>query len=208
MKTEDGKLYVVGGVTRSGKTAWTVKAVKGRRRVFAWDPEEQWCELPGWKKITRPDELTAEALAPGAKKIAYVAGGDLAPAFAHFCQAVFYSTRKIEPTDVIAEELADVTNPGKAPPHWGQLVRRGLKRGGNIYALSQRWQEADKTALSNASEFIFFKQVGRIARSYVEERTGIPEAEIPNEPLFFVRLVSGSTEIIHGKLTFRSRTVP
>lgn len=202
LKTEDGRLYVVGGASRSGKTAWTRKAVAKRRRVFAWDPEDQWAELPGWKRVTTRAELLAAAKKPGPCKVAYVAGGDLSAEFGFWAGCVFAAGRYVEPLDAIAEELADVTTTAKAPGNWGILVRRGLKRGITIYALSQRWQEADKTALGNASRFVFFRQNGRKAGKYLEEMTGVPFEEIPKLPLDFIIFDPGTGEIRRDRLRF------
>jgi hypothetical protein len=54
-------------------------------------------------------------------------------------------------TSIIAEELADVTSPQKAPEGWGILLRQGMGFGANIYAVTQRPSESDKTVMGNAS---------------------------------------------------------
>lgn len=202
MKTNDGRLIVVGGASRSGKTAWVKKATARSRRVFAWDPESQWCELRGWRKVTSRAELLKLAQTPGAMKVAYVAGGDLAGEFNFWAGCVMYSTRYVEPTDAVAEELADVTTPSKAPGNWGVLLRRGLKRGANIYALSQRWQEADKTAMGNALLFILFRQNGPEAAKYLSRKTGVPADQIPMAPLEYVEFDPTTGKFLQKKLRF------
>lgn len=203
MKTNDGRLIVIGGAARSGKTAWTKREAGKLARVFAWDPEAQWCELPGWQKATTRKELLAAAEKPGRVKLAFVAGGDLAAAFDFWAGCVMYSTRYTEPTHAIAEELADVSTPAKAPKNWGILLRRGLKRGGNIYAISQRWQEADKTAVGNATLFVLFRQNGARAGRYLEQIAGVPAAAIPTEPLHFITFDPTRGTVEPGRLTFR-----
>lgn len=203
MKTNDGRLYVIGGASRSGKTAWTRKQVAKRRRIMAWDPEAQWCDLPGFRKITTRADLMAWAQKPGAFKVAFVAGGDLKDAFDFFCACAMFAGRYVEPLDVVAEELADVTTPSKAPGNWGILVRRGLKRGITIWAISQRWAEADKTAVGNASDFVVFRQSSGDDVRYLTRKTRIPEAEIESlVPLQFVHLDALTGAIKRGKLTF------
>lgn len=103
MKTQDGRLYVIAGASRSGKTAWTRKRTAKARRVFAWDPEDQWAQLPGWRKVTTRAQLLAAAQAPGAQRVAYVAGGKLADEFDYFAGCAMYAGRYVEPLDVIAE---------------------------------------------------------------------------------------------------------
>lgn len=177
MKTQDGRLYVISGASRSGKTAWTRKQTAKKRRIAAWDPEDQWAQLPGWKKITTRAALLEAMKKPGAFKLAYVAGGDLKAEFDFFCGCAIYAGRYVEGLDVVAEELADVTTPSKAPGNWGILLRRGLKRGITIWAISQRWAEADKTAVGNATDFALFRASAEDAR-YLQRKTGVLETEI------------------------------
>lgn len=178
MKTEDGRLFVISGASRSGKTAWARKAVRGAKRACAYDPEAQWAELPGWRKVTTRRDLVEALGRRGACKVAFVPGGKLAAEFDFWAQAVLYASRYVEPVDAVAEELADVSTPAKAPENWGMLVRRGLKRGGNIYAISQRWAEADKTAVGNASVFILFRQSSGDDIAYLSRKTRVPVADL------------------------------
>lgn len=202
MQTVDGRLIVVGGASRSGKTAYVRKATAKSRRVCVWDIEAQWCELPGWRRITSRAALWDALQMPGPFKIAFVSGGDLRGEFDYWARAVLYAGRYVGPLEVVAEELADVTSPAKAPGHWGILLRRGLKRGVTIYAISQRWQEADKTAFDNASEYVFFRQANPKARAYVSDSAGIALDQIPTVPLHFVKKDAASDAIQRGKLTF------
>lgn len=178
MKTQDGRLIVIAGASRSGKTAWVVRAIKGQSRVIAWDPENQWAELPGWRKVTTRRDLMAAAKSPGAMKVAYVAGGGLVEEFNYWAACVMYAGRYVAPLSAIAEELADVTTPNKAPGDWGILLRRGLKRGITIYAISQRWAEADKTAVGNASNFVCFTMSSGDDVAYMARKTSVPAAEL------------------------------
>jgi len=187
MKTNDGRLVIVGGASRSGKTVWTARAVAGDARILAWDPEDQWSELKGWQRVTSRAQLLAAAQKPGPCKAAYVTGGDLAAEFNYWSGCVMYAGRYVGPLSAIAEELSDVTTTSKAPGNWGILLRRGLKRGITIYAISQRWQEADKTAVGNASEFVLFRQNGPETGVYLNRKTGVNPDDIPCEDLEFIR---------------------
>lgn len=203
MKTQDGRLYVIAGASRSGKTAWTRKQTAKLRRIFAWDPEDQWAQLAGFRKTTKRADLLKAAAQPGAQRIAYVAGGNLQAEFDFFAGCAMYAGRYVEPLDVIAEELADVTTPSKAPGNWGILLRRGLKRGITIWAISQRWSEADKTAVGNASDFVIFRQSSGDDITYLSRKTGIEQAELRGlVPLQFVKLDALTGAIERGKLRF------
>ncbi|TYK70119.1 hypothetical protein FSY59_16745 [Comamonas sp. Z3] len=191
------------GASRSGKTAWTRKRVAKARRIWAWDPEAQWCELPGWRKVSTRAELLAWAQKPGNQKIAFVAGGQLKEDFDFWAGAVMYAGRYVQPLDAVAEELADVTTPSKAPGNWGILVRRGLKRGISLYCISQRWSEADKTAFGNASDFVIFRQSSGDDVSYLARKTRVEQGEINGlVPLQFVHMNALNGEILRGKLRF------
>ncbi|WP_395137278.1 hypothetical protein [Schlegelella aquatica] len=203
MKTQDGRLYVIAGASRSGKTAWTRKQTVKARRVFAWDPEDQWAQLPGFRKVTKRAELLHAAQQSGPLKVAFVAGGNLAEAFDFWAGCVMYAGRYVGPLDAIAEELADVTTPAKAPGNWGILLRRGLKRGISIWCISQRWSEADKTAVGNASDFVVFRQSSGDDVRYLARKTRIPEAEIEAlAPLQFVHMDALTGTIKRGRLSF------
>jgi len=203
MKTEDGRLIVIAGASRSGKTAYTARRVKAERRIVAWDPEDQWARLPGWRRVTRRGELLEALQTPGHVRVGYVAGGDLGAEFDFWAGVVMYAGRYVAPITCIAEELADVTTPSKAPGNWGILLRRGLKRGITIYAISQRWSEADKTAVGNASEFVIFRQSSGDDVRYLARKTRLPELAINVlKPLQYVRMDAATGEASEGKLTF------
>ncbi len=203
MKTQDGRLYVIAGASRSGKTAWTKKNTAKARRVFAWDPEAQWCELPGWRKVTTRAQLLAAAQKGGPQRVAYVAGGTLQAEFDFWAGCVMYAGRYVEPLDAIAEELADVTTPSKAPGNWGILIRRGLKRGITLWCISQRWSEADKTAVGNATDFAIFRQSSGDDVRYLSRKTRVAEIEINDlVPLQYVHMDALTGQINRGKLKF------
>lgn len=172
MQTNDGRLVVVSGASRSGKTKWVADQVRGQKRVIVWDIEAQWCELSGYRKITTRAELFAAVQSGGPAKLAYVAGGDIKAEFNFWAACVMLWGRYRGGCVAIAEELADVSSVAKAPQDWGVLLRRGLKRGITIYAISQRWAEADKTAIGNASTFAMFSMLPSDA-VYLAKKTGL-----------------------------------
>jgi len=201
LKTEDGRLIVVAGASRSGKTAYTFRKIKGERRVIAWDIEDQYSGIRGFRRITKRADLLNACQSGGPQKIAYVAGGDIKAEFDFWAGCAMYWGRYHGPCVAVADELADVTTPAKAPGNWGILVRRGLKRGITIFAISQRWAEADKTAIGNASEFVVFRATGDDV-AYMSRKTRIPVTELEAlQTLDYVRLtVTG--EFDRGRLRF------
>lgn len=193
MITQDGKIFIFSGKTRSGKTAKAVLLEKALKKPFviAWDPDAQWCDLPGFKKITSIVQLREIVKAGKRGKYAFVCNGDLKADFEKVCACVFHYAMFFGESLFIAEELADVTGSGKAGPEWGKVVRRGLKRGLSIIAISQRWQEADKTALDNASEAFIFAPATVKGAKYLHEMIGLPVTVITELQRFqFVHWVS------------------
>src|SRR3569623_2110456 len=109
--TRAASIIVVCGSSGSGKSAWVKQRIAKARRVLVWDVDD---EYEGFERITAPAALI-EAFDLWAR--AAFAWGN--------CTAV-------------AEELAGVTTPGKAPPGWHQLVSRGRKRGIEVIGETQR----------------------------------------------------------------------
>lgn len=205
MKTLDGRLVILGGASRSGKTAYARKQAGNASPAFCFDIEDQWGRLPGWRRFDTAQSWAAAVLSKSPGRCALVPSGDLSAAFAYFCAVVFAYADRQGWCTVIAEELADVTSPGKAPAKWGALVRRGLKRGVSIYAISQRWAEADKTALGNASEFVIFRQSSADDVKYLARKTRVPAAEIDAlKPLEYVAYDAALQTHHRGRLTFRT----
>lgn len=149
IRRPDGSLYVATGATRTGKTTWVSQRVAHASRLLVWDSADEWSR---WRclRVTSLADL-AQHVKPNApdRRIAFVAPVS-ADNFGFFCRLAWIYVRGQVGT-VVVEELADVTTPGKAPLYWGELVRKGLRYGPEIYALTQRPSESDKTVMGNAS---------------------------------------------------------
>lgn len=204
-KTQDGRLYIISGASRSGKTVKAVRMVGQSRRVLAWDPEAQWCDLRGFRKVTTRAGLLEVVKAGGDHRIAFVRGGNLKEEFDFFCACAMYiALHKGGNYHVVAEELADVTTPSKAPNHWGILLRRSMKRGMTIYAISQRWAEADKTAMGNASCYVLFASRGEDV-NYISRKTLVGVEELAElRALEYITFDPVTKEKRKGKLNFKS----
>jgi hypothetical protein len=202
LKTIDGRLVIVAGASRSGKTAWTEKQVRGERRLIVWDAEDQWSKLRGFRRVNSMQDLLNACRSSGPARLAYVPGGNLKEQFDFWAGCVLFWGRYYGPCVAVAEELADVTSSAKAPGKWGMVLRRGLKRGISIYAISQRWAEADKTCIGNASEFCLVRMSSGDDVAYMSRKTRVPVAELDKlKPLEYVRYsVTGDFE--RGKLRF------
>lgn len=160
----DGLLYFVAGASRSGKSKYTRKLLAKRKKIMVWDVKDEYARpwdaknkrpdrtkvLRGWK-ITRTQKELIDAMKDSHGKnfkICHVS--DNMNDF-DFWSRCAYAFGKLTEIDIVAEELADVTNPSKAPPGWGNVCRKLLGFGCNVYAITQRPAESDKTALGNAT---------------------------------------------------------
>lgn len=149
-KRPDGTLYVVTGASRTGKTTWVAERVARARRLLVWDGAEEWQLRFHCRRVSSIQEL-AQWVKPGAPPLRLAFCAPCTPEnFGAFCRLAWIFIR-VDLGTVVVEELADVTSPGKAPVYWGELVRKGLRYGPEIYALTQRPSESDKTAMGNAS---------------------------------------------------------
>lgn len=212
MKTVDGRLIVLAGKSRSGKTGYTAQAVQQEQRIIAWDPHDQWGRLRGWKRFTSMTDLHRATQTKGPAKLAYVVGSDdIKMRFDQWCQVALQWGVIYGRCNIIAEEQADVSTPGKAVGSWGALLRAALKHNLDVYAISQRWAEADKTAINNASEIVCFSMMPQDV-AYMAKKSGIDAAELASLRKLetstmitcpYVRLYIDSGRIERSKLTFR-----
>lgn len=199
----DGQLTIISGSSRCGKTEKTKRLVRGFQTVFVWDIEAQWHKLQGYRKVTDLAELKKSVQQGKRGKFAYVSKGNIKSEFELFCMcALFYGTHYGE-CAVVAEELADVTTTAKAGESWGMLCRRGLKRGISIFAISQRWAEADKTAFGNATDFYLFRMASQSDVEYIARKVMVPIERLTSlKPLDFIHYDALNHTAEGGKVAF------
>jgi hypothetical protein len=165
--------HVVVGQSGSGKSTWVKRRVKHARRLVVWDPHYEY-NVTRYRSMA---QFIAAIRQPGPLQVALSV--DPTPAaFERFCAAVELVLSADRKTEVVVEELADVTSPSKAAPAWGRLARGARKFGGKLYAITQRPQECDKTVYTQA-EFLW---VGYIARARdqkeMAERVDVDQATV------------------------------
>jgi len=171
VRRPDGVLTLVSGQSRSGKTAQTILETDSKIPLLVWDPEGQWSAMQRARSVSRSEllDLTIKGLFG---RVSYTAPISLKE-FDWFCTVAFAWARLIVCT-VVVEELADVTHPGKAPPAWGTLLRRGLKYGCNIYGITQSPSESDKTIVRNAGRKLCFSLERPEDRAYMASMMDVP----------------------------------
>jgi len=149
-----GLLALVSGQSRSGKSFWTAQRVAREPRLLVWDSMREFSLDYRCREVRTPAELHRVALSSAPARIGYAVPVS-AGSFDTFCRLAWVwlrvNARAGHSVAIVVEEMADVTTPGKAPPAWGEIVRKGLRFGPRIYALTQRPAESDKTVVGNAN---------------------------------------------------------
>lgn len=187
----DGRLIVVAGKSRSGKTSAALELVtRARSRlVVVWDRKGEWSRVLGAPPLYVLGDLrdamkACQLQTAPSGVLCYVPGVAAADDFVTWagCCLAWSEVRQragLRATlTVVAEELPDVTPSGRAPGEWGTLLRLGLGYGVDIIAITQAPAESDKTTIRNASEWRVF-QLGRAKdRDYVAAETGVDRATI------------------------------
>lgn len=201
-KVSDGTITAVVGSSGSGKTAWLKQQIASSERLIVWDVEGQYTE----NMITVKDKLSLiQAVKQSKIRISYQARSLAEFDFFSRCAFVFakLGAELGKHTDIVAEELADVTSPAKAPDGWGILVRRGRKYGANIYGVTQRPAESDKTLFGNCHAIHCCKLKKFSDRQYMALELDMTEKDLNfKKRLWFVHRNFVNNTIEEGNLTF------
>ncbi|GAC1677123.1 MAG: hypothetical protein NVS9B2_27980 [Steroidobacteraceae bacterium] len=135
---------VICGAMGSGKSQGVKNAIKRERDVFVFDVKNEYGTLPGFKVAHSRAELVEAAKRGG--RWAFPSKPE---DFDFWCRVVWARGSCM----VIAEELASVTQPGKACGAWHLICTQGRGFGLRIVGITQRPAEIDKTIIGNASLF-------------------------------------------------------
>ncbi|HTR01311.1 MAG TPA: hypothetical protein VMH83_15030 [Candidatus Acidoferrum sp.] len=171
-------------------------------RVVAWDPAQQFCLEDGFVRCdTLHDLLQQLRNSAGDARIAYVPNlreKSLYNQFDQFCRLAYHWCIQA-PCWLCVDELADVSNAGKAPPAWGMLVRTIRKYGAHVWALTQRPQEIDKTILGNLHHLMTFAPSLEKDRKYIISEIGLRDIDIPAIDFHFVQK-DRLNQLVFGRL--------
>jgi hypothetical protein len=196
----------VTGASRTGKTTWVVERTARDRRFLVWDSAGEFSDL---HRCERVDSVLAlsKLVIPGAsaRRIGFCVPVT-AENFAAFCRLAWVYIRSHHPATVVVEELADVTSPGKAPTYWGEIVRKGLRYGPDIYALTQRPSESDKTVIGNASVLHVHQCALEIDVKYMAAQLRAPVEQVDAlEPFHWIERDRRTKVLTSGRLRKKRR---
>ncbi len=209
---ESGRLTAAIGSSRSGKSAYIQSTIAGEKRLLVWDVKG---EYPGCVRARSKAELIAMVKKSSGKAGRIAFYPPTLADFDYFCRAAGVWVKAQSAAgfgcSLVFEETADVTSPGKAPESYGILLRRYLSYGVNIYAVTQRPAESDKTAVGNASIVRICRlQLSRDRKSAAND-TGVPldvvsglRADQDNKRFDFVHCDTGAGTYRRGLMTIKA----
>jgi hypothetical protein len=152
----DAQIWGVMAASGSGKGVWIKAQIKKLKptRLVIWDYKDEYRELAP-KLTTSLATVRADMLKAGdtgAMRIRYkckpgTAAKQIMKEFEALCRLVQAWGSCV----FLAEELANVTTPGWAPPAWREMTTGGRHEGIHIIGVAQNPALIDKTFLSNCS---------------------------------------------------------
>ena len=168
--------------------------IQNEPRFIVWDPMRQFCLFfPDATVVTKPVALLA-AVKLGAPRIVYVPRRltDF-DAFAACCMLFGAGV-------ALVDELASVSQPGKASGWWGRVVRESRHIGLQLVGISQRAAEIDKTLMSNATDYYVFKLKRRKDREAMAEELDIDRAILDSLPQYEFIHMDDNERVTRGRL--------
>lgn len=173
-----GKLTVVIGASRSGKSAFMQEKLKSYKNVLVWDIKGEYGDVQYQPRLAA--DLIRCIQQKGDAVIGYVPPG--LGSFDFFCRTAQVWIKNCalrgESCALVIEETSDVTSAGKAPDSYGILLRRFLAYGVDIYSVCQRTAESDKTSIGNASQMHICRLTLPNDRKTAALSSGVPLAVI------------------------------
>ncbi|MFM2476687.1 hypothetical protein [Celerinatantimonas sp. MCCC 1A17872] len=197
----NGNMALFLGITRSGKSVPVKRISEKWTRVLVYDPKGEYhLELGFEQANTRRELLDMLKAATGPAKINYM--GISKSDFLFFCDCAFNWNHQKEAM-IICEELASVTNAGKADGAWNRLINQSMAFGPLVVGTVQRGQEVDKSLL-NSANFVHVAQHGTDDDAYyIAKKLGVPMEEIPREPLKFFQWTANRGIVVRGHVDFK-----
>lgn len=151
--SREAEIVAVMGSSGSGKSSYIKAELRRRkpRRLVVYDPDEEYG--PFGRVVSKLGDVLSVMRQAGTDKpfkLVFRPSSDPGAAARQFdalCKLCFHAGG----VTFVAEELADVTTPSRAPVGWSMLSRRGRKRGIVLFGASQRPANIDKNFLGNAT---------------------------------------------------------
>ncbi len=182
------------GATGCGKSHQMKAELAARQdpRLIVVDPDG---EYPIATRLSSLEHL-ARATAGEFWRISFVPSPDREIGVRQFdfvCRLAWQRVHERGSVCLVVDELADFTEPNRAPRWWSRIIRRGRKHGISIFAASQLPTDVDKKIYGNAS----WIRTGRLNEYDHQARL----ARALNVPVADVARLQGFQYIQRNKLT-------
>lgn len=150
--------------------------------LLVWDAKLEWVKKMRLTPVYTLADLHARIIAnlkTGASfRVSYLGPVDR-DHFATFCKLAWVWLRAKKRRWLVVEELADVTNPGKAPQAWGEILRKSRDPyQANVIGLTQRPTESDSTIAGNCAVIHAGFQSFPRDRKTIAEYLDVPLAQV------------------------------
>lgn len=192
----DTEVTFVCGRRRSGKSAWVKRRIAGMRRVLVWDyTGEYGREVSNMRAVGSRLDLIRILRRYKNARVAFFPRDP--GHFDWFCRAALAWGN----CTVVVEELASVTQPGKAPRAWGDVIRLSAHRQLTVIGITQRPAEIDKTIIGNASTIHYCPLARAQDVKYMADEMRLTVPELDGLRLcHWIERDTGSGAITRGKL--------
>jgi hypothetical protein len=175
--------------------------------MLVWDTKKEWAPRFGLVVVTTLKQLREKIgdslMRGGPSRLAYQ-GPVTREHFDIFCRLAWVWIKAKKRRVLAVEELADVTNPGKALQAWGEILRKGRDPyEALVIGLTQRASESDSTIAGNCSLIHAGFQSFPRDRKTIAEYLDAPLEEVRNlGELDWIERDMRTREIRRGRLEF------
>lgn len=174
--------------------------------MLVWDTKKEWAPRFGLLPVYNLQHLHLQivlSLKYGgqASRLSYQ-GPVTREHFEIFCRLAWVWIKAKKKRVLVVEELADMTNPGKAPQWWGEILRKGRDpHQALVIGLTQRASESDSTIAGNCTVIHAGYQSFPRDRKTIAEYCDVALEEIRNlGALDFVERHMRTRELKRGRL--------
>lgn len=192
---ESGYTTAIAGTSQSGKTSKVKEWIEHYPRLMVFDPRAEYRD-GGLEVIPSLADLNDLALSTEAGRYAYTPGDDIVTEFDMFCR-IAYAWCQVWPAAIVADELAQYTNAGKAIGAWGTLTRMGKHYGAHIFGVTQFPTESDRTIWRNADRKVAFLMEGDDDQVTLARALAISRDQLPAERFHYVVKYTGDSQAKH-----------
>lgn len=198
-----GTLTSVSGATRTGKGVFVIREISRKKTAIVWDLKCDRSEYPAKYRVFNLADLAKVCAAVNRGIVCYSGRPEDLDGFCKI--AKLYAEKCGSDCAIVLDETSDITGTGKATGEYGELLRKGLNLGADIYSMCQRCSESDKTTVANASRFHFSTLGTPADRAFMAKNLGVPLSAIDGIKADFHKKEFDCVDVEKGHYWVKSR---